>query len=311
MRAIAIAATLMCLAAPACAANGRVLEVGPARAFDVPSAAAAIARDGDTIRIDAGTYRDCAVWRASDLTIEGIGGRPLMRDVTCASQAIWLIFGSRITVRNVAIAGARAPYGNGAGIKFTGATLSVSDADFLDNQNGILTRGGPDSVIRVTRSTFVGNGACAPICAHGIYAGADGRLVVTNSIFHDQRVGHHIKSRALLTEISGNRIEDGMDGTASYAIDLPNAGTAFVMRNRIEKGPKSENSSTAIAIGAEGATNPGNGIYIAGNAFRNDNPMLGSFVRSFAPEIRVELLDNRFSGIATLPFRVAPREPKG
>ncbi len=48
-----------------------VVGGGPGAAFRLPSAAAAAARPGDTIRILPGTYYDCAVWRADDLTNRG------------------------------------------------------------------------------------------------------------------------------------------------------------------------------------------------------------------------------------------------
>jgi nitrous oxidase accessory protein NosD len=307
MRALALAVVLVFIAQ---AASARVIEVGPTRALATPSAAAAVARDGDVVRIDAGDYRDCAIWRANDLTLEGVGGPARMHGVTCANQAIWLILGSRITVRRIGFVGARATFGNGAGIKFMGTTLAVEDSEFRDNENGILARGEGEGTVRIARSRFVGNGRCLKDCAHGIYIGPVAKLTIADSLFRAQSIGHHIKSRALLTEIEGNRIEDGPQGTASYAIDLPNAGTAFILRNRIEKGPMSENFATAIAIGAEGARNPSSGIYIAGNSFRNDNPKLQAFVRSYVPGLRVEMSDNRFAGIAAAPFRFGPPEPK-
>jgi len=306
MRDLALAIVLVLIAQ---ATSARVIEVGPTRALTTPSAAAAVVRDGDVVRIDAGEYHDCAIWRANDLTLEGVGGPARMQGVTCANQAIWLILGSRITVRRMGFAGARATFGNGSGIKFMGTTLAVEDSEFRDNENGILARGEGEGTVRITRSTFIGNGRCARECAHGIYIGPVARLTVAGSVFRNQRVGHHIKSRALLSEIEGNRIEDGPQGTASYAIDLPNAGTAFILRNRIEKGPMSENFATAIAIGAEGARNPSSGVYIAGNSFRNDNSKLQAFVRSFVPGLHVEMSGNRFAGIVAAPFRFGPPEP--
>jgi hypothetical protein len=55
---------------PALAAT---LEVGPGKTYTQPSAAAAAAHDGDRIVIAAGSYFDCAVWKANTLTIEGAG----------------------------------------------------------------------------------------------------------------------------------------------------------------------------------------------------------------------------------------------
>ena len=55
---------------------GRVLQVGSTRLLRSPSAAAAIARDGDTIEIEAEEYRgDVAVWSRDRITIRAVGGR--------------------------------------------------------------------------------------------------------------------------------------------------------------------------------------------------------------------------------------------
>jgi hypothetical protein len=303
---VAVTTAFSCAVRPA---DARVLEVGPSRALTTPSAAAAVARDGDTVRIDAGDYRDCAVWRASDLTIEGAGDSTRIRDAICLRQAIWLFLGNRVTVRRVAIDGAHTIYGNGSGLKFTGRTLTVDGVAFHDNENGLLVRGDHESEIRILNSVFEGNGRCLKVCAHGVYVGEVGTLRIRDSIFRGQRVGHHIKSRALFTEIASNRIEDGEDGTASYSIDLPNAGTAFILRNRIEKGPRSENSSTAIAIGEEGNLNAGNGIYVMGNEFHNDNPSTRAFVRVYAAGLHVEVKDNHFEGFPVSPLESGLLQP--
>jgi hypothetical protein len=307
MRVLAFPALVAVIAFPV---QARVLEVGPTRALHAPSHAAAVARNGDTVRIDAGEYRDCAVWRASGLIIEAVGGPARIDGVACPWPAIWQIQGYRVTVRHMSFAGARSQFGNAAGIKFTGRTLTVEDCEFRANENGLLVNGVADSDIRVIDSRFVGNGRCLHACAHGLYVGKVRRLVVANSVFVAQSIGHHIKSRAHYSEIAHNWIADGDSGTASYAIDLPNAGTAFIFDNRIEKGPRADNPLVAVAIGAEGASNPGHGVYIAGNAFENDNPLLESFVRNFAPKVRVELGENRFSGFPAPALRVAPTESR-
>jgi len=292
----------------ASAAQARVLEVGPSRALHAPSDAAAIAQSGDVVRIDAGDYRDCATWRPDGLVIEAVGGPARIDGSTCVRTAIWQILGSHVTVRRISFAGARNQFGNAAGIKFTGRGLTVEGCEFRANENGLLVNGVADSDIRVAKSQFIGNGRCLRNCAHGMYIGKVRQLIVVDSVFVAQSVAHHIKSRALYSEIARNWIADGDSGTASYAIDLPNAGTAFILDNRIRKGPRADNPRTAIAIGAEGASNPGHGIYISGNVFTNDNPGLESFIRNFAPEVRVELGENRFEGIPAPALRVAPAE---
>lgn len=276
----------------------RILEVGPTRELKAPSDAAAIAKDGDHIRIDAGEYKDCAVWRQNRLLLEGVGGRPHVRDKTCMDQAIWLFMGSNIFVTNVEFSGALSSWKNGAGIKFVGTNLTVRDSSFHHNENGILTGRNLKSTIRIQNSGFRYNGKCEPDCAHGIYIGNVARLIVVNSIFQFQTVGHHIKSRALHSDIVGNRIEDGMEGTASFAIDLPNSGTAVIRDNYIQKGPKAENRLTTISIGEEGAKNPSQGIKIFGNSFLSSHPSLDSFVWNRTGARNVVVQGNRFLGKA-------------
>ena len=54
-------------------AIARTLEVGPGLTYQSLAKAAAEAHDGDRVTIAPGTYFECAVWRASHLTVEGMG----------------------------------------------------------------------------------------------------------------------------------------------------------------------------------------------------------------------------------------------
>ena len=98
--------------------------------------------------------------------------------------------------------------------------LTVEGSRFRDNENGILSGPSPRSRIVIRNSVFTGNGKCDPECAHGIYIGAIDSLGVAGCTFLQQNEGHHIKSRALHTEIVGNTIKDGPAGTASFAVDV-------------------------------------------------------------------------------------------
>jgi hypothetical protein len=81
------------------------------------------------------------------------------------------------------------------------------------------------------------------------------------------REGHHVKSRAFRTEVLGCDIEDGPEGTASYLIEAPNGGAVLLRGNRLSKGPRSSNRSTAISIGVEGVDRPTPEIRIESNVF--------------------------------------------
>ncbi|MBR0649030.1 hypothetical protein GXW78_05105 [Roseomonas terrae] len=257
----------------------RVLEVGPGRAFAQPSDAAAAAADGDIIRIAAGTYRNCAVWRSNRIVIEGENAATtIVTERSCQGKGIFIITGNDVTVRNLTLSGARVPDANGAGIRAEGAGLTVENLRFLGNENGILTGQERTAWLVVRDSEFIGNGSCERDCAHGIYAGNIGLLRVERSRFIGTRQGHHIKSRAWRTEILGNEIDDGPDGTASYLIDIPNGGAVVIRGNRMRKGPHSQNRSTAITIGAEGVNRPTPEILIEGNSFILEGGYATTFV---------------------------------
>lgn len=259
---------LMVMLPAALSAQPRILEVGPGRAFRMPSAAAAAARQGDVIRIAPGVYQDCAVWRANGLVIEGEDAeRVVIGDRTCLGKGVFVVAGNDVTVRGVTLKGARSDDANGAGIRGEGINLTVERVRFVDNENGILMVGVPRGALLVRDSTFIDNGSCARACAHGIYTGVLELLRVERSRFFATREGHHVKSRALRTEVLDCSIEDGPRGTASYLIDVPNGGAVLLRGNRLLKGPHSSNRSAAISIGAEGVDRPTPEIRIEANVF--------------------------------------------
>jgi len=306
----ALLVALGCLAAGAAGAAAEVLLVGPQRNLPAPSDAAAVASDGDVVRIDPGDYVDCAIWRASDLVLEAPEGAAHVRDQACGGKAIWVIAGDDVTVDNITFSGARVPDQNGAGIRAEGRNLTIRNARFLDNENGILAAPVEGSTILIERSVFERNGKCAQNCAHGLYVGRIDHLKIVDSTFREQRVGHHIKSGARTTEVIGSTIEDGPEGTASYLIDIVSGEELVIADNVMQKGPKAENRGTAIHIAGEGP--PDAPPYrISGNRFRSDNPHEVAFVRNrtVAPAVlEANLLEGNVEPLVG-PGTFADQEP--
>jgi hypothetical protein len=287
--------TLMALML-ATGAHARTLEVGENKEFKLPSAAAAAAQDGDRVEIRAGEYFDCAVLSANKLVVEGIGDpdKVVVTDKTCQGKALFVTVGEGITIRNLTLTRARVPDGNGAGIRGEGKNLVVDRVHFVNNQNGILSGTVGGSMI-VRNSVFDRNGACDGACAHGLYVGNLDLLQVEQTSFIGTKRGHHIKSRALRTEVTGCTIQDGPDGTASYEIEIPNGGSAVVRGNTIEKGPKAENHAGVIVIGVEGVTHPTREIIVENNTFQNDGPWQTIFVNN-QTATEAQLRGNQLSG---------------
>jgi len=290
---MAVVLTLFCAAT----AGAATLNAGAGRRYATPSAAIADAEPGDTVAIYPGQYFDCAVVTVPRVTIEGVGDPAgvVLTDKTCQGKAILVIEAPDVTVRNLTLTRARVPDQNGAGIRMEGGSLNVTGVHFINNQDGILTAPGATWVLNVSDSLFERNGTCKEYCAHAIYASTIGLLRVRNSVFLATKEAHHIKSRALRTEITGCTIEDGPTGTASYLIEVPNGGALVARHNTLEKGPHATNTSAAIVIGSEGVSQPTPEIVVDDNDFTNDLPERTIFVRNLTAT-EAELRGNKLHG---------------
>jgi hypothetical protein len=253
-----------------------IIHVGGNSPVRTIAEAAALAKDGDTVVIAPGDYfGDVAVWKQDRLTIRaGAGGR--VRLIAAGSHAqgkgIWVVGGGKITVEDIDFSGARVPDHNGAGIRFEKGHLIVRRCSFKDNENGILTTAG-DAILEIENSEF-GNNGDGSGSTHNLYVGGIKMLKVTGSYFHHAKNGHLLKSRARENHIFYNRLTDEIGGQASYELEFPNGGLAYVVGNIIEQSATTDNS-TIVSFGAEGYASPINGLYLASNTIIDDRPSNG------------------------------------
>jgi hypothetical protein len=262
------------------ASSGKTLRVGPQQALRSIAAAAKLAADGDTIEIEAGDYRaDVAVWEQANLTIRGIGpGRPrlIAAGAHAEGKGIWIVRGGAITVENLEFRDAHVHDRNGAGIRFEKGYLTVRNCKFENNENGILTAGGPDMFLDIEDSEFAHNGV-GDGRTHNLYVGQITRLRVSGSYFHHARIGHLLKSRAEENHIFYNRLSDQIDGAASYELEFPNGGVAYVVGNLIAQNSQTDNP-TLISFGAEGYKGANVELYLVNNTLVDDRPVNGKLL---------------------------------
>ena len=286
-------------------AFGATLQVGPSQTYTKPCAALAAAKQGDTIEISAtgnGSYDGdvCAI-AASNLTIRGIGGRAHIDAMGMSSQgkAIWVVQGQDTTIENIEFSGATVTDMNGAGIRQEGANLTVRNCYFHDNQDGILTGADPTSEIVIESSEFARNGA-GDGYSHNMYIGHIKKFTLRYSYSHSAHVGHLVKSRAEENDILYNRLTGESDGTESYEINLPNAGTSYIIGNLIQQGPTTQNSAM-LDYGSEGVSNAGSDLYVVNNTFVNERTAGATFV-SVNAEVAVPTVvkNNIFVGTGTI-----------
>ena len=284
---------------------GRTLQVGPERSIRTLREAAQLARDGDTVVVDAAEYRgDAAVWPQSSLLIRGEGGRANLHadGVSAEGKALFVVRGVDVRIVNFGFAGARVRDRNGAGIRLErGARLTVENCRFDDNENGILTANDAAGELHVVDSAFTNNGA-GDGQSHNLYVGAIGKLTVVGSYFARARVGHLLKTRARESVIAYSRLS-GEDGSASYELEFPSGGRATVIGCLIQQGSGSQNA-TIVSYGTEGYRWEANALAIAFCTIVNDRPGDATFVRAAKGDAAVELTHNLLVGSARMDLQV-------
>ena len=286
-------------------AGAATLSVGPGKTYVAPCAAFTAARDGDTIEIVGDwTYSGdvCAIAR-NNLTIRGVQGRPVIdaagRDF--GGKGIWVVTGNNITVENVEMLNAKVRDRNGAALRLEGTNFTLRQAFLHDNENGVLSGVNRNSNIVIEHSEFGHNGY-GDGQTHNVYIGNAKSLAFRYNYSHDAVIGHNLKSRAIVNMIAYNRFSSTppgktgstASGKPSYEIDLPSAGTSYVIGNVIEQ-PAINDNSTLLAYGEEGATNPGQDLYVINNTFLNDFTS-GTFVFVSAKVSTPALIQNNVFG---------------
>jgi hypothetical protein len=291
--------------------SAATLAVGPGKTYAAPCAAFAAAKSGDIVEITGNTtYRGdvCGIY-ASNLTIRGVNGRPKIDAAgrNAMGKATWVVAGSNVVIENVEMFGAKVPDRNGAALRLEGTNFTLRLGFLHDNENGILSGANTASNVTIEYSEFGHNGY-GDGYSHNLYIGNVGSLVFRYNFSHDANVGHNLKSRARVNTIAYNRFSSTPAGQAgstasgqpSYEIDLPNAGTAYVIGNVIEQ-PAVNQNPTLLAYGEEGASNPAQDLYVVNNTFLNDDSSRGTFVLVGSGVTKPVLLQNNiFGGTGTL-----------
>lgn len=224
-----------------------------------------------TIRIQPGTYRQCAVQEAGVIVYEAPQpGSVTFAGRACEGKAAFVLRGVGAEIRGITFSNMRVPDGNGAGIRLEKGALNVAYGRFENSQQGILTANDPQGRIFITRSTFSGLGTCenAAGCAHSIYIGNYGALTVRESRFERGTGGHYLKARAAQVVIEGNSFDDANGQGTNYMIDLPAGSIGRIADNWFVQGRDKENFSAFIALGAEGLLHPSDGLRVENNEAR-------------------------------------------
>ena len=287
--------------------------VGPGKMYSTIRAAAQACVNGDTVSVDAGTYRnDVCTWSRSNLLVRAAPGaltRPhlIANGSSENDKGVWLVSpsGMNITFDGFEIEGGYSTYANGAAIRVdngTPGTVTIKNCYFHDCQMEILAA--PQILVitncELYHSTHTTVGCeAAPTCyEHCIYVntGFCQSFTIQYSYIHEADTGNEIKSRAQNTYILYNRIADET-AIPSYSIDIPDGGRSYVIGNVISQGVNSPNT-TVLSYAAESGGNGNLDLYVINNTFVNERSG-GTFINARAGTVG-KVYNNIFYGPGTL-----------
>ncbi|HEX7701106.1 MAG TPA: right-handed parallel beta-helix repeat-containing protein [Kofleriaceae bacterium] len=292
-------------------ANAATLHVGPNETYTTIGAAAAAVADGDVVEIDAGTYHEAVVWQRDNLTIRGVGARPVI-DMTgmaiANGKGIFVSDGANFAIENLEFVGASVSSANGAGLRWEGGgTLAVHDCVFRSNEDGILggNPGGmhPENTATIENNEFVDNSHGDPGLTHSVYIGEADSVTFRGNWSHalyggGSDVGHLFKSRAHHNFVLYNRLTSE-DTPSSYEVNLPEGGEAYVIGNLIQQRVGSQRVMISFGDG-DGTQYAASKLYVANNTFVSESAGDATFVRTTQADAQLVVANNLFVGPGTL-----------
>ena len=262
---------LALFAAPAFAQSSAPFTVNGQGFATLQEAVSSIRLGTATILIAPGTYRQCAVQAGGRITFKAVKpGTAIFEKVACEDKAALVLRGQGSVVDGLVFRGYRVSDGNGAGIRTEMGDLTVTNAMFLDSQEGILGGEPTGQKILIDHSTFAGLGQCdeSPGCSHAIYLANKGSVTITNSRFERGTGGHYVKLRVPNVSITDNSFDDTAGRKTNYMIDLPEGATGLIARNTFVQGRNKENHTGLIVVAAEAQTYRSTGLRVEGNDAR-------------------------------------------
>lgn len=293
---------LLAMAGGASAQSGgpfTVAETG-AQYGSLVDAVGAIGDSDGTILIAPGTYRQCVVQEAGAIAYRAQQpGSVTFDSEICEGKAALVLRGRAAIIDGLTFRNMRVEDGNGSGIRLEQGDLTVTGSLFADSEQGILTHDDPAATIRIDRSTFRRLGRCdrGLSCAHSIYVGHYGRLIVTRSRFEAGSGGHYVKTRSARVDITDNSFDDSQGRVTNYMIDLSNGSSGVIAGNIMVQGRDKDNYSAFITIAPEGRERDSSALVIRNNraAFVPGLSRESTFVANWTDDA-VTISDNDLAG---------------
>lgn len=268
--------------------------------YTLPSQAAKMVKDGETIEIKSGDYIDCMSIRANNVTVRGVGTtRPHLHSKLCDGKGIITNYGSKNRFENFEISDFSNSDYNGAGVRqdVLAKDVILSNIYFHHGQMGIMG-GSTGDRIRGDRLEFKNVGYLRPDgeISLPIFMTAGNSLEIRASSFMESVGGaSFIKTRALETLVDCSTLAN-LETPDSYTIDYQTGGKLSILNSVLEQSQKTVNSTMVGINSVSYNANITNSLMLKGNIFLNDAGR-GNMVNLFrqAPST-ISVTDNVFIG---------------
>ena len=222
-----------------------------ARRYSVLKEALAILRDGETLDIDPGDYREedaCGQSGASGITINCHGATFY---AVWSGKAAFTLEGDDVTINDAGGVGLFNADGNGGLIRFEGRNCSVNNLRAFRCEmpylSGLKHSDSVETIVRPYIRDTEGHSPAGGI-GHGLYFGRCAEARVIDPDIEGTVLGHLVKSRSARTVIAGGRLAKGPH--TSRVLDQALGGRVELGGNLHIKSIRADNPDI-IGFGAE------------------------------------------------------------
>lgn len=250
---------------------------------DLPSALRRL-RDGDTLELGAGVYRDGLIIRPNGVTLRG-DGHVVFDGAAVKGKGALLIKGNDTRVVNIECRNIQVHDRNGACVRLEGSNLTLDGVYFHSSEQGILTGPSPGRVT-ISNSRFALLGKHGR--AHGLYIGGGELYIRDSAIVSSVSEGHEVKSRARRNVIERSVIAS-LGGADSRLLDISNGGELIIRDSVLQEGPATANSDV-IGFALEKRQHDSHRIELTNNVILLEGPKRGNLLhqRSGTPAPTLE-----------------------
>ena len=186
-------------------ARAETLQAGEGSVYADVCNAISAAAPGDTIEVSGAVMSSQCAWNTPNLTIKGVGVRPLIK--VEGGFSIWSIAAENTTIENLGFEGAQCADNACAAIDLVEGSLTLRTVSIRASDVGVRANNAEGATLAIEHCDIAANRS-------NIDVGNIARFALVSSYIRDAKGGAMVKTAAVENNIAGNRLVSGPDSTA-------------------------------------------------------------------------------------------------